>query len=78
MNGIVSTEEPALVARHFRHIASPARGLSDRRAEVNAYARLQAEDVVELCALGVLFACVLVSIVLAAESVILFLASIHS
>ena len=75
MNVIVSTAEPAILAKHFRLTVAARRGSSKRRDAANSYARLQAEDVVELCALSVLFVCVLVSTILAANSVILFLSS---
>jgi len=77
MNAIISTEEPVMLAKHSRRTIGTPRGLSERRAVANQYASLQTEDVVELCALALLFLCVLVWIILAADSVSPFLSSIQ-
>ena len=66
-----------MIEKHFSHTVAAPRGSNKRLVLVNQYASLQAEDVVELCALSVLFVCVLVSTILAATSVVLFLSSVQ-
>jgi hypothetical protein len=77
MNVIISPEEAPLLASGFPHTVAAPRGSTEHRGATNLYARLQAEDVVELGALSVLFLCVLVSIGLAAVTVFLFLTSVQ-